>query len=132
MDKTTDFVRERIQAEWRRFKASGGTQADAGARAGVDQAQISQWLRGARPTADAVVGLARGMGIPAFALLPPENGDLGELLGILVEFDKGEMLDLLHHAQGLRDVAAARRALEDSDNPVEDHALSPSLKRKQV
>lgn len=109
MPKASDFTKKEIAKLWERFKTSGGTQKVLADRCGVAQGQISDWLKGHRtPNMDGLTTLAKGFGVPAYTLLPPEPSLLGEVLSGLSTLNEDELRFLLPFVNAAREKARIR------------------------
>lgn len=122
MKKPSDFTKEKIKALWSEYKNSGGTQVALSAATGINQGQLSDYIRGNRlPSVDGLVALAEGFGVPVSDFFPgsasePENtaltGFKRELFNLIAGLDEAK-------AEGL--LRIIRRTLEISGSTNDLH-----------
>ena len=111
MDKPSDFTKKVIKALWETKKSGKVTQVNFAAQIGVkSQGLISDWTKGVRaPEIDGLIKLARGFGVPAYSLLPPEPGELGKILDIIADLDPDALAFLRPYVDAAKEMSAARR-----------------------
>lgn len=88
--EAADFARKKIFDLFETWKSKGGTQLSLAKACGINQSQVSLWLRGGfTPRVDSLYLLAKAFSVPIMEFFPPDASDafLGRLLELRSQLD---------------------------------------------
>jgi transcriptional regulator with XRE-family HTH domain len=95
--KPSQVFNQNLRNLFEGYKTKGGTQVLLAEAAGVNQSQISAWLKGTMPSLDQLPGLARALGVSIDMMFEekPTSSVVRDIVALLPALNEHQLRDAL-------------------------------------